>query len=352
MAKNIDKIKGCLIGGAAGDALGYPIEFYSGAQIFSRYKSKGLTEYILDGGVARISDDTQMTLFTAAGLTEGNDRRRNILAREKMSYSTCIWLSYLDWLRTQQSAYDGISDSGFSRLAVIPELYSRRAPGTTCLSALYGGEPGSITDPINNSKGCGGVMRVAPIGLYFDKDKVSIEKIDSLGAEAAALTHGNPLGYIPGAALVHIVALLSQDGAVTVSDAVADMLLSMKKQFCDEPDIGEFTWLINRAVELSRRTDISDVDAIGMLGEGWVADEALAIAVYCALKYENDFDSGLVSAVNHKGDSDSTGAITGNILGAYLGLERIPSKYTEKLELKDIILELAEALFRLNDSEI
>lgn len=80
------------------------------------------------------------------------------------------------------------------------------------------------------------------------------------------------------------------------------------------------------------------------LGEGWVAEETLAIAIYCALKYSDDFINGVVAAVNHDGDSDSTGAVTGNILGTALGFEAIPQKYLDKLELKDVILEIAEDL--------
>ena len=75
-----------------------------------------------------------------------------------------------------------------------------------------------------------------------------------------------------------------------------------------------------------------------------MAEETLAIAVYCALKHENDFDRALIAAVNHDGDSDSTGAVTGNLLGPRLGLTGIPSKYLEHLELRSVLLELADDL--------
>ena len=93
------------------------------------------------------------------------------------------------------------------------------------------------------------------------------------------------------------------------------------------------------------QADVDDNEAIHALGEGWVGDEALAIALYCALKHSHNFDRAIIAAVNHKGDSDSTGAITGNILGAYLGLGKIPQKYTDKLELKDVIFEIADDLY-------
>jgi len=110
-----------------------------------------------------------------------------------------------------------------------------------------------------------------------------------------------------------------------------------------------FNRLIDAALGLSLTAE-DDVAVIGQLGEGWVGDEALAIALYCALKYENDFEKAIIASVNHSGDSDSTGAITGNILGAYLGLERIPKRFLEHLELRNIILEVADDLCRVQDN--
>lgn len=75
-----------------------------------------------------------------------------------------------------------------------------------------------------------------------------------------------------------------------------------------------------------------------------MAEETLAIAVYCALKYSDDFEKGIIAAVNHDGASDSTGAVAGNILGAALGFDAIPRKFIDNLELKDIILEIAKDL--------
>ena len=91
---------------------------------------------------------------------------------------------------------------------------------------------------------------------------------------------------------------------------------------------------------------MDDLDALRELGQGWVAEETLAIAIYCALKYEQDFEKAIIAAVNHSGDSDSTGAVTGNILGAHLGLKAIPHKFLCDLELRDTILEIADDLFR------
>jgi ADP-ribosylglycohydrolase len=224
-------------------------------------------------------------------------------------------------------------------------MFARRAPGIACLNAIQQGADGTIEKPINNSKGCGGVMRVAPIGLYFnDKCPFSQSDIDMIGAEAAALTHGHELGYIPAAALVHIISLLASDDNITVLQAVEDTIPAMKKLFPKAKHMGEFTSIIEKAIKLSH-SDLPDITAIKMLGAGWVAEETLAIAVYCALKYPNNLDKALIASVNHSGDSDSTGAVTGNILGAYLGMDGIPEKYLENLELKSVIEEIAEDLY-------
>jgi ADP-ribosylglycohydrolase len=222
----------------------------------------------------------------------------------------------------------------------------------TCLSALSerkSGVKGSIDSPINDSKGCGGVMRVAPIGLYFKNNEKSIEEIDIIGAESAAITHGHDLGYIPSAALVHIVNLVSHRENVELIEAVEDMIATMQKLFSKALHINEFTSLMKKAVSLSQ-SGIDDISAIHSLGEGWVAEETLAIAIYCSLKYSNDFKKAITVSVNHNGDSDSTGAVTGNILGAYLGLSSIPKQYIQNLEFRDVILELADDLY--NDCQI
>ena len=160
--RDLDRYCGCLIGGAAGDALGYAVEFMDAQAIFRRYGAGGITDYALVNGVAEISDDTQMTLFTANGLLNAAERGM------EGDYAACLEAAYRDWYATQTRRYPLPSASTATWLASVPGLFRRRAPGSTCMSALSRATCGSIAHPINDSKGCGGVMRVAPIGLYFD----------------------------------------------------------------------------------------------------------------------------------------------------------------------------------------
>lgn len=353
---HLDAIRGCIYGGAVGDALGYPVEFLSEKAIFSEYGSRGITEYEKDPktGQALISDDTQMTLFTANGLLVGDTRGR---MRGIQSWPRVyVARAYLDWLLTQESSMKEVNrheryteSGGFSWLLDVPELYSRRAPGLTCLSALEQEmNDGELDDYIkakrNNSKGCGGIMRVAPLAVKYHMD---MERLDMEGAQLAAITHGHSLGYMPAAVLVHIInrIVFPKNGREqSLKEIVLEARDTTAKIFAGDPHLAELTDIINLAVDLSGNDSADDLTNIHKLGEGWVGEETLGISLYCALKYQNDFSAGIIASVNHKGDSDSTGAVTGNILGALLGYHAIEEKWKKNLELSDVILEIADDL--------
>lgn len=355
---NIDRIRGCLIGGAVGDALGYAVEFRQEDQIFDKYGLDGITEYELTDGKALISDDTQMTLFTANGILVGDTRiaMRGIGADPRVN----VFYAYQDWLKTQKSdiktvnQYERFTEKGgLSWLLDIPELYARRAPGITCLSALEeradNDQPDDfINSPINNSKGCGGIMRIAPLALSYrigENCYANIEQIDMEAAQLAAITHSHSLGYMPAAVLSHVISrtLYSHD-EMSLKDIVLEARDTIQELFSGDAYLTELIDIIDRAVCLAEEENADDLDNIHALGEGWVAEETLAIALYCALKYQDDFSKAIITAVNHNGDSDSTGAVTGNILGAWVGYEAIADKWKKNLELADVILEMADDL--------
>lgn len=111
------------------------------------------------------------------------------------------------------------------------------------------------------------------------------------------------------------------------------------------------TWRAVEAAEAAACRDTPRHEAIAALGQGWVADEALAIGTYCALKAESFID-GVILAVNHDGDSDSTGSIAGNLLGAVLGVRAIAPHWLETLELGHIIREIADDLYDYRDWQL
>lgn len=323
-----DKIIGSLIGGAIGDALGYQIEFKRGI------KEREITKYLNDFGI--ISDDTQMTLFTANGLiwreTRGSLRGIAPLPTD------AVYEAYLDWLDTQNNTNN--HSIKMSWIKNIKELNIPRAPGNTCISALSSGQKGTIKEPINDSKGCGGIMRVAPLGLYINNS----ENAGRFAAEISAITHGHPLGNIPSYVFATMIYFILNDN-LDIEESLQKAMQQYKEKFnvYEKKYNDYFIELVEKAVKLSKENK-SDIDAISELGEGWVAEETFAIAIYSCLKYQNSFENAIICSVNHDGDSDSTGAVTGNIMGVYLGYDSIPKYYIDNLELKDVIYEIAEDL--------
>lgn len=340
-----NKVLGSMIGGAIGDALGYPVEFMSYSQIIHKYGPSGITRYHLNAnGVAEISDDTQMSLYTANGILCYQSFNAIGLPAKK---TETICEAYIAWFQTQTEHYSHNQKHRFW-ICNTKELYARRAPGVTCMSALRSLQQDQSV--VNDSKGCGGIMRVAPIALHACNPTDTYYSLsDSLSyakeaGDIAALTHKNPLGYIPAAFLYLLIENLIPYAYIyplQLYSIVDSCLINIEKIYPDHPyELYELQQLINKAKDLAASAD-NDQEAIMQLGEGWTADEALAIALYCSMKYYDDFEKAIIAAVNHSGDSDSTGAITGNIMGALHGYDAIPHYYKQDLELRWLIEALA-----------
>jgi ADP-ribosylglycohydrolase len=311
-------------------------------QIHRRFGPGGIRDFApAYGRVGAITDDTQMALFTAEGLIHAAVREG---LRGVCDLPTVMHRAYVRWLMTQ--GYDApklesevVTDEWLTDgwLIGLRALWSRRAPGNTCLSALRNakkmGEPAK-----NDSKGCGGVMRVAPVGLVMRR-----EWAFGLGSETAALTHGHPSGYLSAGFL----ALLIEK--IVSGASLADSIQMAKQCLTKQPGHEEVLNAVESAVFLAQ----SDAPhtKLAVLGQGWVAEEALAIALYCALVASN-FEEAIVLAVNHSGDSDSTGAIAGNICGALYGVEAIPARWVDAVELRDEITSIADDLAGLREDAL
>ena len=353
---NLDKVKGCIVGGAVGDALGYTVEFMDYASILSKFGPKGITRCELSAqGIARFSDDTQMTLFTATGLLAAESELNLCGVGNEGSWARKVAWHYIDWYWTQNY---GRNKKHSSWLFEVPELHAQRAPGMTCLGSLRNLVQGF--DRENNSKGCGGVMRVAPVALCQDlRESMAPDFLYTLGGAVADITHNNPLGYMPAAMLIMLLDKIARCGkAVTQKElenlvlACVDEIGSVKLHDEGESDtydkypgaVATLKRLMKLAVDLAA-SDRPDEECIRELGEGWTGEEALVIAVYCALRHADSFEDAVVAAVNHSGDSDSTGAICGNIMGLIYGYKAIPTHFKEHLELLPVLVEVATDLY-------
>ncbi len=327
------RLRGCLLGGAVGDAIGAPIEFSSLDAIRAAYGPGGLTEMLPP---FHFTDDTQMTLFTCEGLL----RSAMMLEAGGVSHPpTQVHDSYLRWLATQDA--DLFGDDAIQP-AEVPlhagmlmadvRMHRQEAPGMSCLTALRSGRAGTTGNRINDSKGCGGVMRAAPAGFLTPGVPIggSAAEAYAAGVEVAALTHGHDFGFEPAgllAAMVHLIMAGSsiRDAYETSRELTSDALASV----------------IDVAVALGSGQPPSPEEIEGSLGGGWVGEEALAIAIACSIDAP-DFSTGVLASINHSGDTDSTGSICGNLLGALLGVEAIPERWLRALDGADLVLEVAD----------
>lgn len=340
------RVRGALLGGAIGDALGNPVEFLSLDGIRRTHGERGVRGLVedADGVVGRITDDTQMTLFTAEGLIRAHARARSegIGGAE----AELVRNAYRRWLDTQNHpappARGGEDPVRTGWLRQQPWLYARRAPGNACLTGLAVGHvpahgtPFGVPGPVNpQSKGCGTVMRSAPFGLLGEDAATGFE----LAARCAQITHGHPTGAYAAGALAAIVTHLLE------GDSPEGAVLRAMHLLARHHGHEETTAALRAAVDLAARGGPT-AERVESLGAGWVAEEALAIAVYCALVLPgtDDVDEALLLSVNHSGDSDSTGSVCGNLLGARHGDVRLPASWLARTEGRSVIAELADDL--------
>ena len=320
--------EGCVLGLAIGDALGFPTEFRSRAQILESFGPQGVTDFVelqdptwpavpailgTRHPAGTYTDDTQMTLAVAEGIleagTEANlDDQMNAIARR-----------FIEWSRADDND---------------------RAPGSTCMTGcanLARGVPWQRSG-VEDSKGCGSAMRVAPIGLLFAHDTARLIEV----AEASSLlTHGHPAATAGAAAAALLVAYALE------GRPPADMFAGLQKELGGRADdldsrLAELPTMLDQPPEIA----LSDAG----LGEAWVAEEAVVSALYCFWRSPADYSQTVITAINTDGDSDSIAAIAGSISGAFNGADAIPERWRTGVENAGDLSELAARLYGAADN--
>lgn len=330
------RVRGCLLGGAVGDALGAAVEFETREAIIDRFGLQGIRDYaVAYGRAGAITDDTQMTLFTAEAILRSVVRARS---RGICNPTSVVSNAYLRWLRTQgepvpqRTPLDGW-------LFGVKALHSRRAPGRTCIRALRTLRHATADKADNDSKGAGGIMRIAPWALiHAIHGGRSLAGVFEDAMKSAWITHGHPTGYLAAGAFAVLLHELLQGRALP---GAATAALATLRAVENEP-IGETEAALQLALQLADE-GAEPSAAIPRLGQGWIAEEALGIAVYCAAVARST-EEGILAAVNITGDSDTTGSLVGQLLGAANGEASIPQRWLEPLELRAEIVTIADDL--------
>jgi ADP-ribosylglycohydrolase len=318
------RIQGSIAGLAVGDALGYPAEFRTRQQLLREVGPEGITGFLRlkdprfsrpfiigpDHPPGTFTDDTQMSICVAEALIAAGHEDRDTLMRQMAQ-------RFVRWHRSEDN---------------------NRAPGATTGTAcerLASGVPWREAG-VAHSKGCGANMRVAPIGLYFE----DLDTVASVARDSSLITHGHPAALEGSAAAALLVALALQGASPDQMHAEV-----MRRCGGRSPDFDACFSRVPSLTGLPPEQVLIDLErGPHALGEGWVAEEAVACALYCFWRHPDDYRAAVLEAVNTDGDSDSLATITGSLCGARVGLEGIPSEWVAGVEQSAYLLELGKRL--------
>lgn len=326
-----DRFQGCLLGLAIGDALGYPTEFLSLPEIRQRFGAGGVQD--LSGNPALHSDDTQTSIVVARSLIEAGENGVE-------NWMASLVKEFLVWLRSAEND---------------------RAPGNTTIKGCQLLEAGvSWTESgLVQSKSCGAIMRVAPIGLYYHSDPSELR----MAAWASSLaTHAHPTALvcaeitafcvswaaegIPPSEYRERIAALQSDSVQAWDPVLGE---AWRRAGYSSPRVYlEAGWIQPLAEfdKIPQALEKDSADVCDVLGGGWGSDEALACALACVLKFPKDYGSAVKRGANTGGDSDSIASIAGAISGACLGHNAISKDWRKRIESRQILVELSKQLYQ------
>ncbi|MBA1290986.1 ADP-ribosylglycohydrolase family protein [Pseudomonas japonica] len=324
----MEQVRGCLLGGAVGEALGTPVDAMAWPAIQLAYGPLGISDLVLPSDNAQRSENTQMLLFTADGLLRAFVRNST---QGTCHVPSMIHESLLRWRQAQGYAMQvEVAANGWlveQRSLWVQRDADRDFPRALALSSRLGA-------PADNfSKGCSGLMRAAPCAFFGNAF--------AYAADSAHLTHGHPSGYLAAGLFADILQRLvgnenSLEHAITQSLATHGT----------RPGMTEVKAMVERALVYFYENYRPTPERIAGLGSGHNAEEALAIGLWCALMAD-DFEVGVLNAVNHSGNSSGTGQVAGHVLGLQRGVRCISSRWLARLEMRDVLEHMAMDLHRV-----
>jgi ADP-ribosylglycohydrolase len=195
--------------------------------------------------------------------------------------------------------------------------------------------------------GCDGYAAAVAAGMFYDPADMDKGEITRLGMEAVALTHGDPMAFLPGAAVTELVTAALLEPKKDLQTQIDEAMAAFTERF--DPEYHRYVSQINNLVKMarsmSRDPSVTPMEAMERL-QCKSGAQVLAGVIYALLVGGEDFDASLIAAVNHSGTSAVIGALVGAVLGARLGVEALPEFYLECLECGEILRELADDLFQ------
>lgn len=338
MADKLSGSLGCFLGLAVGDAMGIAVDKKTLAEIYEDYGPNGLLGYDLTNGNAEVSSHTQIAAFTGNGVLLG-------VARGKRDLVPYITVALREWARNQNY----LRDPEISRCWVAKpkclRLHNNR--DLRLLDALRPQTLGTLAAPVNLNNSPGVLTEAIPLAVYAYGHGIAPSDLAELAVRSAVLTHGHPETFLSVAVLaLSLLGILSDPGAPVIRQ-IRNAVSAVQIQFAEAypTAASRLSARIERAISMAE-DDKFDIRVEMERLECSTAPDCLAGSVYACATSEGDFDTALITAVNHSGASACVGAVTGAVMGAKLGAEVLPDFYLESLICAPELQVLTEDLLQ------
>ncbi len=296
------KFLGALIGTGVGDALGAPFEGWyqvTPEEIEAATERRPVLVY---------TDDTHMMIGVAESLIKSNGFDGD------------------DMAQTFARNYELEPLRGYG--PGPPRIFRLVGAGVAWDEAAQRLYPGG-------SYGNGSAMRVAPVGVFYHDNLIQLKDVAD---KSSQITHAHKLGKEGAALQAYAIALATGLEPSLVIDR--DDYLGRLTDFVSEEVYQEKLGGIRKLLIKSDKGRV-----VAELGNGIEAFNSVPAAIYSFLAHPDSFAEATLHAISQGGDTDTIGAMTGAICGAYLGVESIPDSWRGKLENRPYLEELAGRLF-------
>ncbi|MBQ4642091.1 MAG: ADP-ribosylglycohydrolase family protein [Oscillospiraceae bacterium] len=334
MDGNMSAYRGCLLGLAAGDAMGYTVDNKTLEEIRENYGPDGLLGYDLqETEFATITSYTQIAAYLSNALLLS-------VSRGKGDYSRYVKLGLREFTRSQQFYRD--PEASYCWVAKCPQFRRRHCRDARMLDILRLEFYGSPENPRNDNNAPGALTAGIAVGLFYNSRRLTPEQVGSLTAQTVALTHGNPEAFLCAVVLAYAIAGIVQEPEYALRAQFEQAIAAMDGQFRARfPVAEELARQLRGTIALAESDTASAEEGMEQL-RCMDAAGVLAGAIFACLRSPDDFDRAMITAVNHSGLSAAVGAVAGAILGARLGEEALPEFYLESLECASALRILGE----------
>lgn len=335
MSGKLDCCRGCLVGMAAGDALGRPVEKKTYEEIRESYGLEGLRGYDLMNGKAEVSSYTQIAAFTCNALLLALTQGRS------QGLTRYLTLGLTEWATSQR--YHRYPQKPKTWVSHMDSLRGRFCADHRMMDTITRGSFGSVGRPSNSYASAAPLTAAVAAGLYYDPARMPQGDLGKLAAQSVALTQGDTLAVLSGALLGYLIAGLVQTPGEALSRQVTKAAAMVSAQFAAFPEAAKLEKMTAAVVQKAAAPTRPPQNIMEKM-DCREAHSVILGGIFSALIAQGDFDTALITAVNHSGCSAGTAAVAGAILGAALGERALPDFYLENLEAAQPLRLLAKDL--------